>query len=174
MVLCAAAAGGLSEHGVGRLLELPAIEPLIAALTHVPAAATGAITTPARLALRRIRNVGGVRTAAVTRVVHDALENTPLSTAVGFLNSLHRYDLTHALRDITIPTTIISGGADLLTPPVLAREMAAALPRAHHIHLPTSGHMLPQMDARTVTDAISAAVAAAGPMRRRTRRALAS
>lgn len=174
MVLCAAAAGGLSTHGVGRLLELPAIESLIAALTHVPAAATGAITTPVRLALRRIRNVGGDRTAAVTRVVHDALETTPLSTAVGFLESLRHYDLTHALREITVPTTIISGGVDLLTPPVLAQTMAAALPRAHHIHLPTSGHMLPQMDARTVTEAVSDMVAAAGPMRRRIRPAIAS
>jgi pimeloyl-ACP methyl ester carboxylesterase len=174
MVLCAAAAGGLSTHGVGRLLELPAIESLISALTHVPAAATGAITTPARMALRRIRNVGGVRTAAVTQVVSDALETTPLSTAVGYLASLRHYDLTHTLRGITVPTTIISGGVDLLTPPELAREMAAALPRAHHIHLPTSGHMLPQMDARTVTEAIADAVAAAAPMRRRTRRALAS
>lgn len=174
MVLCAAAAGGLSTHGVGRLLELPAIESLIAALTHVPVAATGAITTPARLALRRLRNVGGERTAAVARVVSDALESTPLSTAVGFLDSLHHFDIVHALNKITVPTTIISGGVDLLTPPVLAQTMAAALPRAHHIHLPTSGHMLPQMDARTVTEAIADMVTAAAPMRRRIRPAIAS
>jgi pimeloyl-ACP methyl ester carboxylesterase len=174
LVLCAAAAGDLSTHGVGRLLELPAIESLISALTHVPAAATGAITTPARLALRRMRNVGGVRTAAVTQVVSDALETTPLSTAVGYLATLRDFDLTHALNRITVPTTIISGGVDLLTPPVLAQTMAAALPRAHHIHLPTSGHMLPQMDARTVTEAIADMVAAAAPMRRRTRPAIAS
>lgn len=172
LVVCAAAAGGLCAHGAGRLLELPAVSALVEAVAHIPERAAGALTMPLRVAMRQLREHGGVRSGAIAAVVTNALETTPLSTAVGFLGSLRQFDLTHTLHTITAPTTILSGGADLLTPPVLSRQMAESIPTAGHVHLPLAGHMLPQMESRAVNTAIAAAVAGAAPLRsrRRTRR----
>jgi pimeloyl-ACP methyl ester carboxylesterase len=56
-------------------------------------------------------------------------------------------------------TIIISGGADLLTPPSHARDLAAAIPGATHLHLPMAGHMLLHEAPHAVTDAISRTIA---------------
>ena len=82
-----------------------------------------------------------------------------LTTAVGFLPSLRSYDQYATLGSIRAQTTIISGGADLLTPPSHSRDMAAAIPGATHVHLPTAGHMLPHEASHAVTDAISRTIA---------------
>ncbi len=41
----------------------------------------------------------------------------PLSTIVGFLPALNSYDAYAALGSIQAHTVVVSGGADLLTPP---------------------------------------------------------
>jgi pimeloyl-ACP methyl ester carboxylesterase len=77
-----------------------------------------------------------------------------LTTAAGFLPSLKRYDQYHALASIAANTVVISGGADVLTPADHARDLAAAIPGATHLHRPTSGHMLLEEDAQCVSTAI--------------------
>jgi pimeloyl-ACP methyl ester carboxylesterase len=166
LVLCATAAGGLASHGAGRLLEVPAIRAALEAATHIPEWASGAVTAPLRLALGGLRERGGTPTGALAQVIADALETTPLSTAVGYLVSLRHFDITHALADIAVPTTVLSGGMDVLTPPALSRRIVDAIPGATHIHLPHAGHMLPQLERRVVNSAIASMVTAAGPMRR--------
>lgn len=160
LVLCAAAAGNLSSQGIGRLLELPVINPLTNVMARVPVRATGALTAPLRFMLNRVRAAGGKRSGAFAGVVADALANTPLGTAVGFLASLRDFDQTPYLAAITAHTTILSGGLDPLTPASLSRAMAAAIPGAAHIHIPAAGHMLLHEQARTVNAAVAAAIAA--------------
>lgn len=166
LVLCATAAGNLAMQGVGRLLAVPALEPLIRALAHVPENASGAVAAPLRLMLNRIGAVGGRNLAALAEVFADALAAVSLRTAVGFLTSLRDFDHTLHLGGIGARTTILSGGTDLLTPAALSWEMEAAIPGARHIHLPSAGHMLPQEAARTVNAAVAAAVEAASPIGR--------
>lgn len=168
LVLCATAAGNLAMQGVGRLLAVPALEPLITALAHVPENASGAIAAPIRLILNRIAALSGHSTAAaLAEVFSDALATVSLSTAVGFLTSLRDFDQTLHLGGIDARTTILSGGTDLLTPASLSWEMEAAISGSRHIHLPDAGHMLPQEAARTVNAAVAAAVEAAAPTRAR-------
>lgn len=92
------------------------------------------------------------RGAAALRVA--AIRTTPLTTAAGFLPSLKRYDEYHALATIGANTVVVSGGADRTTPTSHARDMAAAIPGATHVHQPTAGHMLLEERPRCVSDAI--------------------
>ncbi|OBJ08783.1 alpha/beta hydrolase [Mycobacterium sp. 1465703.0] len=51
---------------------------------------------------------------------------------------------------------VISGGADRTTPAAHARDMAAAIPGATHLHQPDSGHMLLEERPGCVSDATCA------------------
>jgi pimeloyl-ACP methyl ester carboxylesterase len=62
--------------------------------------------------------------------------------AVG--GTLTRLDLREALADLTVPTLVIAGEKDRLTPPKHALEMANALPNVIDLLVvPRSGHMSP-------------------------------
>jgi len=51
-------------------------------------------------------------------------------------------DLLDRLRDVEVPTLVVVGSADLLTPVPYARALAAAVPRARLEVLAGGGHML--------------------------------
>jgi pimeloyl-ACP methyl ester carboxylesterase len=51
-------------------------------------------------------------------------------------------DLTAGLPSITLPTLVIVGTADVLTPPRDARQIASLIPGASLVELPGAGHML--------------------------------
>src|SRR6185312_6202427 len=91
-----------------------------------------------------------------------AINATPSTTKVGFLRGLKEYDCTQGLSFIAAKTTIISGGADKLTPMWHARELADGIPGATLIHRPTAGHTLLHEVPQVVTEAISSAIAAGG------------
>jgi pimeloyl-ACP methyl ester carboxylesterase len=88
------------------------------------------------------------------------INDTPSTTKVCFLPGLKNYDCTQTLSSITAKTTIISGGADKLTPMCHARELADGIPGATLIHRPTAGHTLLHEIPQVVTGAISSAIAA--------------
>jgi hypothetical protein len=96
-----------------------------------------------------------------------AINATPSTTKVGFLRGLKEYDCSQILSSITAKKTIISGGADKLTPMRHARELADGIPGARLIHRPAAGHTLLHEIPQVVTGAISSAIAAdsSGPVR---------
>jgi pimeloyl-ACP methyl ester carboxylesterase len=51
-------------------------------------------------------------------------------------------DLTDAIKHIDLPTLVIGGSADVLTPPAEARRIAKLIPRARLELVPGGGHML--------------------------------
>jgi pimeloyl-ACP methyl ester carboxylesterase len=158
VVLVATAAGRLAEHGVARLLASPATDVLCKLAARVPQRAVRLLTKPVRATLAR--QVGTHARGTLATLFATALEaTTSLDTAVGFLPGLRSYDQTSTLASIRAQTIVISGGADLLTPPSHSRDMAAAISGATHVHLPTAGHMLPHEASHEVTDAISRMVA---------------
>jgi pimeloyl-ACP methyl ester carboxylesterase len=158
VVLVATAAGRLAEHGIGRLLASPATDALCKFATRAPQRAVRLLTKPVRAALAL--QVGDHARATLATLFDTAMAAASLSTAVGFLPSLRSFDQYATLDSIRARTTIISGGADLLTPPSHSRDLAAAIPGATHVHIPTAGHMLPHEASHAVTDAISHTVAA--------------
>lgn len=154
LVLAATAAGRLAERGIARLLASPATDVLCGLAAFAPQRAIRLLTKPvcATLALQ----VGSHARSTLAALFANALAATSsLDTAVGFLPSLRSYDQTSTLGSVRAKTIILSGGADVLTPPSHAHEMAAAIPGAAHDHHPMAGHMLLQEAAHAVTDAIS-------------------
>ena len=153
VVLVATAAGRLAEHGVARLLASPATDVLCKFATRAPQRAVRALTKPVRAAMAL--QVGDHARATLAALFETAMAAASLTTAVGFLPGLRSYDQFSTLAAIRARTTIISGGADLLTPPSHSRDMADAIPGATHVHIPTAGHMLPHEASEEVSDAIS-------------------
>jgi pimeloyl-ACP methyl ester carboxylesterase len=158
VVLVATAAGRLAERGVARLLASPASDMLCKLATRAPQRAVRLLTKPVRAALAL--QVGDQSRATLAALFDTAMAAASLTTAVGFLPSLRSYDQYATLATIRAHATILSGGADVLTPPSHARDLAAAIPGATHVHLPMAGHMLPHEAPHAVTDAISNTVAA--------------
>ncbi len=157
VVLVATAAGRLAERGVARLLASPATDMLCKLATRAPQRAVRLLTKPVRAALGL--QVGDQSRATLAALFDTAMAAASLTTAVGFLPSLRSYDQYATLASIRAQATILSGGADVLTPPSHARDMAAAIPGAKHVHLPMAGHMLPHEAPHAVTGAINTTIA---------------
>lgn len=69
--------------------------------------------------------------------------------------ALSDMDLWHAVASITVPTLVIAGADDRLTPPAHARRIAEALPHpAGLLELPETGHMSPLERPREVAEAV--------------------
>jgi len=159
LVLVATAAGQLAERGFGRLLATPAPGLLAALIAHTPpAAAEQVVRALARPVCEVFGRCGGCASAerqALCTMCADALASTAVSTAAGFLLQLRGYDQTAALKAIRARTTVLSGGADVLTPVAHAHELVAGIAGAAHRHYPRAGHMLLHEASREVAEAIA-------------------
>jgi pimeloyl-ACP methyl ester carboxylesterase len=155
LVLVATAAGRLAERGVGRLLATRATGMLFDLVHQMPRRATDrAINGVVRPVCEGLIKYSGADRDGAAAVTTSAIRTISLTTAAGFLPSLKRYDQYQALASIAANTVVISGGADMLTPADHARDLAAAIPGATHLHRPTAGHMLLEEDAQCVSTAI--------------------
>jgi pimeloyl-ACP methyl ester carboxylesterase len=163
LVLIASAAGRLAERGLGRLLATPATGWLFGLVGHLPRRAADqaieGLTRPVRDGIVRYSGHG------IADVTKSAIHTISLSTAAGFLPSLKRYDQYNTLKSIAAKTIVISGGADMTTPVTHARDLAAAIPGAIHLHRPTAGHMLLQDESDFVTNAIDSVMGLPRPPR---------
>nr|WP_241665863.1 alpha/beta hydrolase [Prescottella subtropica] len=69
----------------------------------------------------------------------------PRQTRGGWGAALSTLDITDGLKNLTVPTTVLVGTADRLTPPSHARRLAQLLDDDHHLErlivLPGIGHM---------------------------------
>jgi pimeloyl-ACP methyl ester carboxylesterase len=168
LVLVATAAGKLGSRGLGRLLGTPATHMLYQLVHRMPRAGTDEVVRllarPAYAALTRHGGYGDAAPKSLVAVSAAAINATPSTTKVGFLRGLKDYDHYQTLSSITANTTIISGGADRLTPTWHARDLADGIPGATLIHRPTAGHMLMHEVPQVVTGAISCAIAAGRPV----------
>jgi 3-oxoadipate enol-lactonase len=57
---------------------------------------------------------------------------------------------------ITVPTLVLVGEHDALTPPADAQALAAAIPGARLVVIPAAGHMSPLENPRAVNAALRA------------------
>jgi pimeloyl-ACP methyl ester carboxylesterase len=165
LVLAASAAGKLSERGLGRLVGTPALGVLVGLVDHTPARALRALTGPLSATLHRCRVGENPERATLAEVTVAALASTPVPTSVGFLPSLRSYDQYHTLGSIRANTIVVSGGADPLTPSPHSCDLAAGIPGAAHIHLPTAGHLLPQQAPNIINAAIRRVMRPSDPAR---------
>jgi pimeloyl-ACP methyl ester carboxylesterase len=161
VILVATAAGGLAAHGLGRLLGTPATALLAELIERVPEHALRLLARPLCGALARHLGCRPRERAMLTTICAAALASTPVTTAIGFLPALRDYDHTDTLCSVSAHTTVISGGADILTPPAQARELVAGITDATHIDVPGAGHMLPHEAPHAINAAIARALSPA-------------
>ena len=84
----------------------------------------------------------------------DGFFGTPAAVRSGFLTAMSAMDYRDGLADISVPTTVLVGTHDRLTPPRRARLLAERIPAAELVVLPGAGHMLPIEEPERVTEAI--------------------
>ncbi len=176
LILVATAAGKLAERGLGRLLANPATDILYELASHAPHAVADrvvrAVGRPICGAVTRYGGYGAASRDALVAVSAASVNATPVATKAGFLRALRRYDQYQTLSSITAATVIISGGADRLTPPSHAHDLARSIPGATLVHRPAAGHMLLDEAAHVISNAMIGVIGAhiTGAMRRRVMR----
>jgi pimeloyl-ACP methyl ester carboxylesterase len=69
------------------------------------------------------------------------LANHPSAIQAGLRSMMTRPDSTSLLPSIAVPTLVIVGEEDSITPPALSVAMATALPNAELVRLPLAGHL---------------------------------
>lgn len=116
------------------------------------------------------RAIGGVGPRAprpLLRGYFDHVAALELDVLVRMLLAMQAHTSVDVLPTITVPTTVVAGSRDGMTPPRVARRMADTVPGARLVELPAATHVLPIEEPGAVADEILAVVAAA----RRDRRA---
>ncbi|MEV7081583.1 alpha/beta hydrolase [Streptomyces sp. NPDC093516] len=159
-VMAASARPAFRAHAAAVLLCSTGSSQLVAASTVVPLR-PGPVRTwltrrilgsraplgPVTPLARRILKYGTMGPAsapdmveACARIVHAC----PRTVRYGWSRVLDLLDLDHAVRDLTVPTAVLVGTADRLTPPAQARALCEALPDCTGFtELPGIGHMTP-------------------------------
>jgi 3-oxoadipate enol-lactonase len=80
----------------------------------------------------------------VVEQVREMARRAPVSGIVGALTAMRdRADSTPHLGTIEVPTLVVVGEEDEVTPPAMARHMTAAIPSAAMTTIPGAGHLAP-------------------------------
>jgi pimeloyl-ACP methyl ester carboxylesterase len=94
---------------------------------------------------------------ALQAIVRTMAEETGAAAFVRQQTAImHREDSRLALGAIACPTLVIVGADDTLTPPDRAAEMAAAIPNARQVVVPSCGHLSTLEQPQAVTQALVA------------------
>lgn len=86
--------------------------------------------------------------------LNKAYRNNPTGVKGAILAIMSRTDTTSFLSQIKIPTLILCGSFDKLTPPQMMRVMAEKIPNAEFAIIPHAGHMSPLENPDAVNDLI--------------------
>lgn len=90
----------------------------------------------------------------VQETVDVILRTDPRSCAAALRGMAEREDYRPKLGGIDIPTLVVCGERDAISPPSEAREMAAAIPGAIYFEVPRAHHMAPLESPEPVNRAI--------------------
>ncbi|MFC4125581.1 alpha/beta fold hydrolase [Nocardia rhizosphaerae] len=142
--LVATAASGLADAGFGRLLRNPIISVFQAAVRRAPRLMQHAKMLACKVFAPVVRTAEfGDRTVsprvlALSEAMHNA---TSIVTMASFLSAFKVFDRTDALPVLSrIPTVVMCGTADLMTPPSHSVAMAAAIDYADLVLVDGAGH----------------------------------
>ncbi|WP_128375937.1 alpha/beta fold hydrolase [Streptomyces cavernae] len=160
-LLAAAGRPGFREHAAGVLLCSTGSSRLTAQSLVVPLLRAGALRDRFTAALLGLRAPYGPVTPPARRIVKyltlgagsppemvDAcariVHACPRKVRYSWAHVLGGLDLDRGVGELTVPTAVVVGTADRLTPPVQARALVAALPYCvGSTELPGIGHMTP-------------------------------
>jgi pimeloyl-ACP methyl ester carboxylesterase len=152
-VLVATSAGELQNHL--RALEARAMS-LASRMPRIPAGRF--VTTRGQ---RRLL-FGAEADPAHVQLTRDMVASTPLPTMGRFFGALGEHDESEALTQLDgIPTVVLVGDQDKLTPPGHGQRLAELVPHAELRILPGRGHMLMYEATDEVVDAFHSVLDAA-------------
>ncbi len=98
---------------------------------------------------------GPSATSDCMQAVERVMQTTaPASLAAALLGMSQRTDFTDRLPEITIPTLLLGGKYDAITPPSEMSQVAAAMPKAAFLEIDGAGHMAPLEQPEPVNAAI--------------------
>jgi len=90
----------------------------------------------------------------VANVQSMVLRNKPAGIAAALRGMAERPDCTELLPQIDVPTLLICGQDDQVTPPAEMQQMADAIPHAQFVQIPNAGHLSPLENPDAVNGAI--------------------
>lgn len=133
-----------------------------AAILEWPASIRGLPLPLARAGVAHMALGPGPRDEDIDLVTRTALDcRTQARARCG--RSMARMDLLSALDELEIPTIVVAGERDLMTPITHAERIEHALPRSLGLRVePEAGHMTPLESPELVNDALRELAAAAG------------
>ena len=70
------------------------------------------------------------------------------------LGMARRFDMVSQLGQVNVPTLVICGEDDAISPPAEMKGIADAMPQASYVEIPGAGHMAPMENPTAVCDAI--------------------
>jgi pimeloyl-ACP methyl ester carboxylesterase len=99
----------------------------------------------------------------VVDFLEQMIRSTPIDVIAEFYPALMTHDKSGALEVFArVPTLVMTGGQDRLTPPAHGNAIAAAVPGSELIEIPEAGHVLMLEHPAAVTDALRRLVARSG------------
>jgi pimeloyl-ACP methyl ester carboxylesterase len=144
--LISSAAEGVAESPLGEILNNPALEAVLRAARSAPKLVQRGRTAARSLIgpILRAASYSDMRVSPSIVAFSDKMMlETPIPTMVEFLHALQVHDETAALPTLAkIPTLIVCGDRDLVTPVEYSRKMADALPDSELVVVATAGHLL--------------------------------
>jgi pimeloyl-ACP methyl ester carboxylesterase len=90
----------------------------------------------------------------VTQVRQTIATTDPRTIAAAQRGMAERPDMTAILGEIKLPTLVVVGCDDLLSPPAEMQAIAEAIPGAQFVEVPEAGHLTPMENAPAVNAAI--------------------
>lgn len=159
VALIATAASGLADAGFGRLLRNPVVSAFQAAVRRAPRLMHHAKLMACKVFAPIIRTAefGDRKVSQRVLALANAMHNeTPIVTMASFLSAFMVFDQTDALAVLSkIPTLVLCGSADLMTPPSHSIAMAAAVEYSDFVLVDGAGHSVILERPTEVTEAIS-------------------
>ncbi|MFI6866017.1 alpha/beta fold hydrolase [Nocardia sp. NPDC050406] len=157
--LVATAASGLADAGFGRLLRNPFIGLFQAAVRRAPRTMQRAKLLACKVfaPIVRAAEFGDRKVSPTVLALAKAMHNqTPIVTMASFLSAFMTYDQTDALPALSrIPTLVLCGSADLMTPPSHAVAIARAVDYSDLVMIDGAGHSVILEQPHRVADALA-------------------
>lgn len=148
-----AAGAALLNSGVGDLVSESLIVRMPGVLGSVRSAVGRALlsadaeippATPVSRRIVRYVALSGAASPAQVELTQQLVLDCRRDVRAGCGRTLSRLDLQHAIAHLDLPTLVLAGKDDRLTPPSHAERLAAELPDlAEHVELDRVGHMAP-------------------------------
>jgi len=91
----------------------------------------------------RLSNFGPKASPALVEHIAGVSGQAPIEVWTDGLAALVEMDLSHAIEHVRVPSLVVVGDLDRITPPASARRLAEALPDAKVVVLEGVGHMAP-------------------------------